>query len=114
MLLFCGSIGVDLGLVWREGPEQGLRCNPAGSRWWQKVVGRKRCWEEGGARAREGPPPFRPPRPRPPRQHVLGTKRMEVGLYYGKNQEKAKNPARTSKLEIPLNNFFPFSFSSSL
>ena len=39
---------------------------------------------------------------------------MEVGLYYGKDQEQAKNPAKTSEREIALNNFFPFSFSSSL
>lgn len=91
------------------GPKQELRCNPAGNRWRLKVVGRKGCWEEDGAWAREGPALIPTPSP-----NSLGPKRMEVGLYYGKDQEKAKNPARTTKQEIPLNNFFPFSFSSSL
>lgn len=72
-------------------------------------MGRKGCWEEDGAWAREGPALIPTPSP-----NSLGPKRMEVGLYYGKDQEKAKNPARTTKQEIPLNNFFPFSFSSSL
>lgn len=55
------------------------------------------------------------PRPIPgPAPHFLGPKRTEVGLCYGKDQEKARDPARTSKREIPLNSFFPFSFSSSL
>jgi len=60
----------------------------------------------------KAPPPFLSPPLR--RHHFLGPKRVEVGLYYGKDQEQAKNPAKTSEREIALNNFFPFSFSSSL
>ena len=96
------------------GPEQELGCKPAGSRRWLKAVGRNGCWGPQGMLGRAGLGQGKAP-PHPcPRPHFLGPKRMEVGLCYGKDQEKARNPARTSKREIPLNNFFPFSFSSYL
>lgn len=75
--------------------------------WAARDAGRRAGLRQG--KAPSIPPPTPPPATPP---HFLGLKRMEVGLYYGKDQEKARNPARTSKREIPLHNFFPFSFSS--